>query len=103
LINKQKRFIFNGQPATGLETTVLAVVNVLLVIPNLILSMSILVPSFSFVGWVIGVTPLGVWVADGLKLLYINVQSEDIYKIAAAAGFAKSFLTSGRTFKERNS
>jgi len=47
---ERKRFIFNGQPMTGMETALLAVVNALLVIPNLILSMVIFVPSFALVG-----------------------------------------------------
>lgn len=100
---ERKRFIFNGQPAIGTETALLAVLNSLLVIPNLIISVVIFVPSFALVGWIIGITPIGVWVAAGLKLLYINVQSEDLYKIGDAAGFAKSFLSNSCiTSKERS-
>ncbi len=100
---ERKRFTFNDRPATGLETTFLTVVNSLLVVPNLILSVVIFVPAYAVVAWLVSLTPLGVWVATGLKMLYINVQSGDLYKLGAALGFAKSFIVcSGVIPKERN-
>ena len=101
---ERKRFTFNDRPATGLETTFLTVVNLLLIVPNPILSLVIFVPAYAFVSWLVSLTPLGVWVTTGLKMLYINVQSEDLYKLGAALGFVKSFLVrSGVIPKERNS
>jgi hypothetical protein len=99
-----KRFTFNSQPATGLEMIVLTVINTSLVIPNLVINVIIFVPAYAFVAWIVGLTPLGVWVAAGLKLLYINVQSDDLYKIGAAVAFVKSFLVSSNVIsKEKNS
>lgn len=101
---ERKRFTFNDIPTTGLETTVLTVVNSLLIVVNLILSIVIFVPSYAFVAWLVGSTPLGEWVSAGLKILYVNVQSEDLYKLGAALGFAKSFMVRSRaTPKKRNS
>ncbi len=87
-----KRFIFDGQRVAGLELTLLAISNSLLVMPNLLISMVILVPSYSFVCWLVSLTPAGTWIAAGLKILLINAQGEDLYKIGAAIGFAKSLL-----------
>ena len=89
---EHKRFLFNARPSTGLETTFLTAVNVLLIVPNLIFSTVIFVPAYAFVAWLLSLTPLGGWVAAGLKMIYIDVQSQDLYKIGAALGFLRSFL-----------
>lgn len=89
---ERKRFLFNARPSTGLETTFLTSVNLLLIVPNLIFSTVIFVPAYAFVAWLLSLTPLGVWVAAGLKMLYVNVQHEDLYKIGAALGFVRSFF-----------
>ena len=98
-----KRFVFNDLRVTGPEMIVLTVMNSLLVIPNLLLSIFILVPSYALAAWLMSLTPLGTWVAAGLKLLYIYVQSEDLYKIGAALGFIRIlFSKRGAGVKTKN-
>jgi len=86
------KFEFNGQHVTGLEMVLLAGMHSFVIIFNLIISMTMVVPAYSVVAWLVSLTPVGTWVAEGLKLLYISAQREDLYKLGAAFGFVKGFL-----------
>lgn len=86
------QFEYNGQRITGPEAIFLTVVNPFFVIVNLVTSVIMLIPAYALAAWLLSLTPVGTWVAAGLKLLYINVQREDLYKLGAAIGFIKCFL-----------
>lgn len=82
----------NDQRVTWVEFIFLVVSNTLLMIPNNLIS----IVMFSIIGasggWLLGLTPVGVWIAGGLKLVHVDVQSGDIYKLGALLGFIRSFL-----------
>src|SRR5271169_838451 len=86
------KFEFNGQRVTFLEMAFFTTMNSLLAIPDLITNMIILVPAYTLMAWLVGLTPVGAWVAAGLKLVYVSARTEDLYKLGAALGFLKSFL-----------
>jgi hypothetical protein len=86
------KFEFNGQRVTFLEMAFLAGMNSLLGIPDLVANVIILVPAYTLVAWLVSLTPVGTWVAAGLKLFNISAQVDDLYKLGAAIGFVKGFL-----------
>ena len=68
------KFEFNGQSVTGLEMAVLSAMNSFVIVTNLIIGMTVVVPAYALVAWLVSLTPIGAWVAAGLKLLFISAQ-----------------------------
>lgn len=54
----------------------------------------------AFTGWLLSLTFLGNWITAGLNMANIKVQSGELFKIGAAAGFLLGFLKYSFYFKK---
>jgi hypothetical protein len=82
----------NEEHVTWLEFIVLAVFNTLAMIPNNLTGIIMFSIIGSIGGWLLGLSPVGTWIAGGLKLIHVEAQAVDIYKLGALLGFTKGFL-----------
>jgi len=56
----------------------------------------------AFIGWLLSLTFLGNWIAAGLNMMNIKIQSGELFKIGAAVGFLSGFLKYSFSFKGNN-
>jgi hypothetical protein len=82
----------NDQHVTWVEFIFLVVSNTLLMIPNNLINIIMFSIVGALGGWLLSLTPVGAWIAGGLKLVHIEAQAGDIYKVGALFGFIRSFL-----------
>ena len=91
------KFNFNDTRVTGFDALFLLVANVLLIFPNIILDIFVSGVAGALAGWLVGMSLLGTWITDGLRLIHISVTCGDIYKLGAALGFIKCFFSISRS------
>src|SRR5208282_5728821 len=73
----------NDQSVTWVEFIFLVVSNTLLMIPNNLINIIMFTIIGALGGWLLGLTSVGAWIAGGLKLVHIEAQAGDIYKVGA--------------------
>jgi hypothetical protein len=82
----------NDLRVTWFEFIFLAIANTLLMILNNLVGIVMFPIIGALGGWLLGLTPVGAWIAGGLKLVHLEAQAGDIYKVGALLGFIRSFL-----------
>ncbi len=82
----------NDQRVTWVEFILLVVSNTLLMIPNNLVVMVMFPIVGALGGWLLGLTSVGAWIASGLRLIHIEAQAGDLYKVGALFGFIRSFF-----------
>ena len=92
------KFTFNDDASvSGFDTLFLLIANVLLLFPNICIDIFVSVVAGALAGWLVGMSLLGTWIADGLRLMHMAVTCGDIYKLGAALGFIKCFFSISRS------
>lgn len=92
------KFIFNNDArVSGFDALFLFIANVLLIFPNVCIDIFVSVVGGALAGWLVGMSLLGTWIADGLRLMHMSVTCGDIYKLGAALGFIKCFFSIPRS------
>jgi len=79
----------------------LVVANTLLIPVNLFVNVVIFTLSGALVGWLVGSTFMGSWIAAGLNLVHVGAGSGDIFKFSALLGFAACFINKGSGAKAK--
>lgn len=82
-----------GQTITGFEFASLTILQTLVMILNNLLGIIMFTLVGALGGWLLGLTPLGTCIAGGLKLVHVEAQAGDIYKLGALLGFMKNFIS----------
>ncbi len=82
----------NDQSVTRFEFIFLVIANTLLMIPNNVIVIIMFPIVGALGGWLLGITPVGTWIAGGLQAVHIEAHAGDIYKVGALLGFIRGFL-----------
>ena len=85
----------HGKELTGFEFASLTILQTLIMIPHNLIGVIMFTLIGALGGWLLGLTPLGTWIAGGLKLIHVEAQAGDIYKVGALLGFMKNFIVPG--------
>ncbi len=93
------KFESGGKSLSPLEVRFWVIVNTLLIPVNLFMNVVISTLSGALVGWLVGTTFMGSWIASALNLLHVAAGSGDIFKLSALLGFASCFCKKGSGLK----
>ena len=85
-----------------LQVWFLTVANTLLIPVNLLMSVVIFTLSGAVVGWLVGATFMGSWIAAGMNLLHVTAGRGDLFKLSALLGFASCFINRGSGGKAKS-
>ena len=90
----------NDKSVTWFEFIFFVIANTLLMIPNNLIVIVMFPIIGALGGWLLGLTPVGAWIAGGFRLIHVDAQATDLYRFGALFGFVRSFLLKGNTSVE---